>query len=145
MDVRRILSQPEREWHAQEPASEADITLLASKARAELPVEYLELLRFSNGREGPLALPPQWFQLHSTKDCIELCHMNQHVLQEFPTYMFFGSNGGIESFAFDLSAEQPWPVVMIDQIVGPNSATEIAPNMSAFIEAIELDIKGSDQ
>jgi hypothetical protein len=89
MDVRRMLFQPEREWHAQGPASEAEIILLASKARAELPAEYLELLRFSNGGEGPLALPPEWFQLYSTKDCIELCHMNQHVLQEFPTLHVF--------------------------------------------------------
>jgi hypothetical protein len=59
--------------------------------------------------------------------------------------MFFGSNGGIESIACDLSAGQPWPVVMIDQIAGPDSATEIAPNMAAFIEAIGLDIEGSGQ
>jgi hypothetical protein len=34
---------------------------------------------------------------------------------------------------------------MIDQIAGPDSATEIAPNMAAFIEAIGLDIEGSGQ
>lgn len=107
MDVCRVLSQPEREWHAQGPASEDEITTLASKARAELPPEYVELLRFSNGGEGPLSLPPLWFQLYSTKECIELCHTNQHVLQQFPTFMFFGGNGGVESIAFDLSAGQP--------------------------------------
>jgi hypothetical protein len=139
MDVGQILSQPEREWRAQGPASEAEIALLASKARVDLPSEYVELLRFSNGGEGPLALRPLWFRLYSVKDCIDLCHTNQHVLEQFPTLMFFGSNGGLESIAFDLREGPPWPIVMIDQIAGPESARPIAPNMAAFIEAIGLD------
>ena len=65
MNVRQILDRPEREWDVKPPASEVEIALLESKARAELPTEYLELLRFSNGGEGPLALPPLWFQLYA--------------------------------------------------------------------------------
>jgi len=76
------------------------------------------------------------------KDCIDLCHANQHVLENFPTFMFFGSNGGLESIAFDLRVGPPWPIVMIDQIAGPESAKEIAPNMGAFIEAIGIEAEG---
>lgn len=142
MNVQQVLCQPTRDWQPKAPASEAEIKLLESKARASLPPEYLELLRFSNGGEGPLALPPLWFQLYPTKDCIELCHNNQQVLEQFPTFMFFGSNGGLESIAFDLRAGPPWPIVMIDQIAGSESAKEIAPNMAAFIEAIGVDAEG---
>src|SRR5947208_12020655 len=102
MNVRQILDRPEREWDANPPASEVEIALLESRARANLPAEYLELLRFSNGGEGPLALPPLWFQLYAVKDCIDLCHANQHVLQNFPTLMFFSSNGGLESIIFNV-------------------------------------------
>jgi hypothetical protein len=142
MSVRHVLSQPKREWQAEAPASEVEIALLESRARANLPAEYLELLRFSNGGEGPLALPPLWFQLYAVKDCIDLCHANQHVLENFPTFMFFGSNGGLESIAFDLRVGPPWPIVMIDQIAGPESAKKIAPNMATFIEAIGLEAEG---
>jgi hypothetical protein len=96
----------------------------------------------ATGGEGPLALLPLWFQLYAVKDCIDLCHANQHVLENFPTFMFFGSNGGLESIAFDLRVGPPWPIVMIDQIAGPESAKEIAPNMGAFIEAIGIEAEG---
>ena len=121
MNVQKILCQPTRDWQAKAPASEAEISLLESKSRASLPPEYLltDFLRFSNGGEGPLALPPLWLQLYPTKDCIEFCH-NQQVLEQFPTFMFFGSNGGLESIAFDLRVGPPWPIVMIDQIAGPD-------------------------
>jgi hypothetical protein len=67
MGVLHVLSQPKREWQAKAPASELEIALLESQARADLSAEYLELLRFSNGGEGPLALPPLWFQLYAVK------------------------------------------------------------------------------
>ena len=38
----------------------------------------------------------------------------------------------------------PWPIVMIDQIAGPESAKEIAPNMVAFIEAIGIEAERQD-
>ena len=139
MDIPRILSEPEREWRAKSPASEAEIMLLVSKARADLPSEYLELLRFSNGGEGPLALAPLWFQLYSVKDCIELCHSNQDIVENYSGFMFFGSSGGGEWIAFDLRSGKPWPIVAIDLIEGPDGAEEIAPNMTAFIEAIGID------
>ncbi|MBI3478537.1 MAG: SMI1/KNR4 family protein [Acidobacteria bacterium] len=142
MSVWDVLSQPKRDWQANGPASQDEIALLESRARAVLPAEYLELLRFSNGGEGPVALPPLWFQLYAVKDCIELCHTNQQVLECFPTFMFFGSNGGLESIAFDLRIGPPWPIVTIDQVAGPESAKEIAPNMAAFIEAIGLEAEG---
>jgi hypothetical protein len=53
MSVRHILSQPKRDWQAKAPASEAEIARLQLQTRADLPLEYLELLRFSNGGEGP--------------------------------------------------------------------------------------------
>ena len=138
MNVREILFQPEREWVAVAPASEAEIALLVSRARAKLPQEYISLLQFSNGGEGPLALPPLWFQLYAVQNCIELCH-NSQVVECFPDFIFFGSNGGLESIAFSLRTGPPWPIVMIDKIAGPESAEEIAPNMAAFVEAIGLE------
>jgi hypothetical protein len=140
MNVRDILFQVEREWHAKTPSSEAEIAQLVSQAKAQLPTEYVELLRLTNGGEGPLALSPLYFQLSSVKECLELFHNNQQLLEQFPRFMFFGSNGGLELIAFDLrSGQPPWPIVMVDPIAGPESAKEIAPDVMTFIGAIGLE------
>jgi hypothetical protein len=137
MKVAEILSQPNRKWQPEPPASESDLAELLSRARAELPTEYLDLLRFGNGGEGPLALAPLWFQLYSAKDCLELCH-NEDIIEQFPEFMFFGGNGGIESIAFDLRSGPPWPIVTVDQIAGADSAEELTPDITSFIAAIGL-------
>ena len=141
MNVRDILLQPEREWHAKVPSSETEIAQLAAQAKLPLPTEYVELLRHSNGGEGPLALAPLYLQLYSAKDCIELFHNDQQLREEFPSFLFFGSNGGIELIAFDLRSGPPWPIVMIDPIAGPESTEQIAPDAMTFIEAIGLESK----
>src|SRR2546428_14185738 len=139
MNVRQILDRPEREWDVKPPASEVEIALLESKARAELPTEYLELLRFSNGGEGPLALPPLWFQLYPVNDCINLCHSNQHVLEQFPTFMFFGSNVGLSpshsTYAWDRRGALWRSIRLRGQVAGGGRAMEIAPSMGAVIES----------
>jgi len=82
-----------------------------------------------------------WFQLYAVKDCIALC-LNQDILARFPAFIFFGSNGGLESIAFDLREGPPWRIVMVDQIAGTESAEEIAPNIAGFIEAIGMETEG---
>jgi hypothetical protein len=144
MNLREILGHPGREWRGSPPASEEELDLLKSRARAMLPSEYLDLLRFSNGGEGPLALSPLWFQLYSVDECIALCHSDGSTLEQFPTLMFFGGNGGLESIAFDLSVGPPWPIVTVDMIAGLDSVEQIAPNMAAFIDAIGDDTEPSE-
>jgi hypothetical protein len=145
MTLHEILGHPGRKWRSSAPASAEELDLLKSRARAMLPSEYLDLLRFSNGGEGPLALSPLWFQLYSVDECIALCHSDGAMLEQFPTLMFFGSNGGIESIAFDLSVGPPWPIVTIDMIAGLDSVEQIAPNIAAFIDAIGVDKEPSEK
>ena len=136
MNVQAILSQPQREWRAEAPASENEIRQLTSRAKAQLPQEYLALLRFGNGGAGPLALPPLYLLLCSVQDCLTDFYDSDFLVEYYPDFIFFGSNGGLESIAFDLRSGPPWPIVMIDLNAGPESAQEIAPHMAAFIESI---------
>jgi len=137
MNIEEILSQPGRTWTREKPASDEEIDTLASCARAKFPAAYLDLLRFSNGGEGPLRLAPLWFQLYSVEDCIRLCH-NTEIIERFPDFMFFGNNGGLESIAFDLRVGPPWPIVAVDQIAGSESAESIASDFPSFVSAIGL-------
>jgi hypothetical protein len=136
--VAEILKQPHRNWSSNPPASEDKILRLTESCRVKLPDEYLALLRFSNGGEGDLALPPLLFVLFDVDEVLKTWS-DSFYREEFPDFLFFGGNSGLEQIAFDLRRGEPYPVVMIDPIAGMESAVEISPNMAQFIEAIGLE------
>jgi hypothetical protein len=149
MNIAGLLSEPKRKWTARPPADDAKIAELVSQAQVFLPIEYLDLLRTTNGGEGDLALAPLWVQLYSVEECIEILHDPSmkdclHIPQSSdgptPPYFFvFAGNGGLETIAFDLRIGPPWPIVMIDPIAGSDSAEQIAPDIASFINAIGLE------
>ncbi len=136
--IAEILNDPNRNWSGNNPANEEDILMIAQSCATQLSDEYFELLRFSNGGAGDLALPPRWFVLFSVNEVLErMCDDFYH--KEFPNFFFFGSNGGMEQIAFDMQKEKPYPIVMIDPIAGSDSAVEIASNINQFVEAIGIE------
>jgi hypothetical protein len=139
LDDLHVLEGSERNWIRVPGATEAELTRLVSKAPCALPIELLELLRFSNGGEGPIGLPPLCFCLDSVDEILGSLS-DDFLATQFPGYLFLGSNGGLERIALDLRSEGgPWPIVMIDPIAGPNSAEVIAPDLGSFIQAIGLE------
>ncbi len=136
--VDEILKQPHRKWSGNPPASEAEIFKLIQYCEVKLPDEYLDSLCFSNGGEGDLALPPLLFVLFNVEEVLEMLSDNFY-LEEFPEFLFFDGNGGLERIAFDLGKGEPYPVVMVDPIAESDSAIEIAPNMIQFIQAMGLE------
>ena len=137
--VTRILSRIERKWGKFLPATDLEIEQLSSLTEIDFPQEFLDLLKFSNGGEGDIALPPLLFQLDKIQDIINLAK-DDFYKNEFPNFLFFGSNGGLEMIAFDLRTK-PYPIVIIDPIGGEESAVEIAPTIVEFINAIGLEYK----
>ena len=138
VDVEKLLSEPSRDWSARAPASEEAIERLRQHAAVALPEEYLALLRYSNGGEGSLALPPLYFMLYEAEYTNEL-NRSPDQLELYPGFFVFGSNGGLETIAFDTRGKEPWPIVMYDAVAGTQSAVTIAENMHEFILAIGLD------
>jgi hypothetical protein len=136
--VDELLKEPGRNWTPAPPAGEEDILRLVQFFKVRLPAEYLDLLRFSNGGSGTLALPPLRLDLFSIDEVIEKS-ADEFYGDEFPDFIFLGGNGGLELIAFDLSRGEPRPVVMVDPIAGAESAVEIAPSMAQLIEAMGLE------
>jgi hypothetical protein len=138
VNIETLLTEPHREWSCGPPATEEAIERLRQAAPAALPKEYVALLRYSNGGEGPLALPPLYFMLYEAKYASKV---NQSADQRelYPGYFVFGSNGGLETIAFDTRGSKPWPIVMYDPVAGTESAVTIAKNMEDFIRAIGID------
>jgi hypothetical protein len=146
VDLRRHFSQQRRVWHGQPGASEADLSRLSAQSSVPVPPLLLELLRFSNGGEGPLALPPLRFVLDDV-DFILSNLVAPNMREAYPGMLFFGSNGGLESIAFDTrGAGPPWPIVMLDQVAGNESAVTIARDLEEFLKAVGLEApEGSDE
>lgn len=135
--VAELLSEPGREWRKVDGALQSHIVELKSALPFEPPVEYIEFLRYSNGGEGELALEPLWFQLFDINFAIQLWR-DDNYRREYPELFFFGSNGGLESIAFDMGCPDPWPIVMVDCIAGLNSARCISRSIEEFIERVGL-------
>lgn len=135
MGIASHLSAPERSWCARPPANRSVVRLVQKAAPDKLPTEYLDLLRYGDGGEGPLALPALYFMLYPAKEVAEL-NSSADQRDLYPGLFTFGSNGGLESIAFDTRAKRPWPVVMFDPVAGVESAVVIARDMSAFVAAI---------
>lgn len=130
-----ILNVPGRKWHRENPATIDDISKLHTQLPFQAPDSYINLLMFSNGGEGELALPPLWLQLFDIQFVIQFWQ-DSHYRKEFPYLFFFASNGGLESIAFNMEGQEPWPIVMVDCIAGLESAKQIANNIEEFIQAI---------
>jgi hypothetical protein len=138
VSISELLSQPERKFERVSPASPSELQRLISASPVDLPTEYLDLLRYSNGGGGGLALPPLLFYPYESAYVVEL--LRDRPFDDLHDQFFiFGSNGGLELIALDLRGKLPFPVVMIDPIAGEDSAVEIAPNMGQLVEAIGLE------
>lgn len=107
------MLSPDREWFKCAGASPESIEALRSSAGVELPKEYFDLLKFSNGGEGPLSASPFTLCLESAESAA--ANKNGGTYTEFfQNFFVFGSNGGGDLLAFDLRGTRPWPIVAID-------------------------------
>jgi len=138
MTIEELLSENRRIWQRRAGASAAEIARLIAACPYQLPPVLIELLQVSNGGEGELGLEPRLLVLDSVDDII--ASLNDAFLRDqFSGIFFFGGNGGIERIALDCrQVQEPFPVVMIDPIAGPDSAEQIAPDAAAFVMSIGL-------
>ncbi|MEQ5837988.1 SMI1/KNR4 family protein [Paraburkholderia acidicola] len=117
-------------WLKVEGASQASINELQDIAGFELPSTYVDLLRFSNGGEGPMPLYGQ-FCLDRAEDA-----GNPKQIGLYPGRFVFGGNGGLELFAFDLTGNAPWRVLAFDGVDPDGSVRMVADDFAAFLQLI---------
>ena len=134
MDIGDILSQPGRTWSGRPGADEAEIEALVAASAYPIPAPILELLRFSNGGEGELALPPMLLVLDPVRRIIAGLDEDE----EYSGLVFIGGNGGLERIALDFRVGEPYPIVTIDPVAGLESAVMIATDADEFVQAIGL-------
>ncbi|PHP90557.1 hypothetical protein CFB52_010640 [Burkholderia sp. AU18528] len=129
-----------KSWYRVGGASEAAIASLRRAAGFDLPAEYVEFLRFSNGGEGPLCEPWGVFCLDDaeTAGSVALSGL-------YPGWFVFGGNGGLELFAFDLTGAAPLPVVAFDGVDPEGSVQRVADDFATFLQLIgpELELQAT--
>src|SRR5919108_4703349 len=86
-------------WYTEPPASEAALEQLQQQSKLRLPTDYLDLLRYSNGGQGVLAVRPYLFRLWPAEEVIEN-NLDYEMPDYVPGFFGFGDNGGGEFFAF---------------------------------------------
>ena len=124
------------EWYRSPGASETALNALRAVAPQVLADEYYQLLRWSNGGEGPLPVSPFNFVLDAVEVALDSLQISYYA-QSAPDMFVFGSNGAGELVAFDLRADSPpWPVVCFDAIAPQESVERIAENFTAFISLV---------
>jgi hypothetical protein len=100
MSIRALLDELGPSWISHDPpASETDVAKACAGVRFNLPEEYLDLLRFTNGAEATLSIDPWWFQLWSSDEAGRH-NLGYQVQRWHPEYFAFGSSGGGVLFAF---------------------------------------------
>jgi hypothetical protein len=100
----------------------------------ELPLDYKEFLRVSNGGEGFLGR--NYVRLWKAEE-LKPMNAGYGVAQFAPGLLLFGTDGGGEAFAFDTQAH-PWTVVRVPFIgMGdPQCAMPLGRSFREFLENI---------
>ena len=90
-----------KEWYKFDGATDDELSSLVNHVDFELPQKYLELLKFSNGGEGPLSVQPFNFVLDNIEDTISM-FSSEHYRNLYHGYFIFGGNGAGELMALKI-------------------------------------------
>lgn len=141
MSVMEQLKQRKANWDREPPADERAIEAFVEQSGLDLPPDYLDFLRFSNGGEGHINVEPGWFNIWPAEEVVETNQFFE-LEEELPDFFGFGSNAGGEMLAFDMRSGQPWPVVMVPfGALEAEFAIKIADDFLSFADAIGRRMK----
>jgi hypothetical protein len=117
------------------PATEEAISELANRIGRPLPMVYLDAMRIANGGVGFIGA--RHVHLWKVEELIER-NKRYEVARYAPSLFLFGSNGGGEAYAFNLtkSDEVVYEVPFIGLDV--KEALPIAKSFSAFVPSANL-------
>jgi hypothetical protein len=119
------------EFEAKPPANPASVARCQSRLKFQLPADYVEFLKQTNGGEGFVG--KNYLRAWPVEDLIQF-NKEYHVDESAPGLFLFGSSGGGEAFAFDIRSPRP-PIVAVPFIVlNLEDAIVIAPDFSSFLQ-----------
>ena len=129
-----------RKWRKNAGASASALMDLQAIAPLAIPPQLLNLLRHSNGGEGPIPVQPWWFQLYPAEE-ISRIEEGGAFKEFFGEFFVFGDNGGGEAMALDLRQTATLSVICFDMtnIDLAESVLPIATNFDEFVEMVGVE------
>ena len=99
--MKQILSKLSSNFHVGTPATNDQLGEIEKHFNCIFPDDYKEFLKFTNGLEG--FTPSNYLVLWTTQELIQL-NQAYNVKEFIANTIIFGSDGGEEAFAFDISS-----------------------------------------
>ena len=125
------LSSVWPDFRTSPPASPDQLTHFQLSSGINLPIEYLEFLKTSNGGEGFIGR--NYLVLDPIEKIVE-SNRNLNVEEYAPGLVVIGSDGGGEAIGFDRRGTA-WPVVMVPLIpLDMKEAQVIAESFGSFLD-----------
>jgi len=129
-------------WRFASPAGGTAIAKLRVAAPSALPDSYFALLGITNGGEGDLGIEPGWFVPWRAEDVL-LNNREYQIAEWAPGLFGFGSNGGGECLAFDLSDTGAGRIVMVPFMgMDLQDVVVIAENFDQFALLVGMPMEG---
>ncbi|MBZ5488289.1 SMI1/KNR4 family protein [Halomonas aquamarina] len=104
MNIHHYTDNPDADWQGEPGADDAAIARLLEWAGVELPTDYLDFLRTSNGGEGEFDVYPEYLRLWPI-DTVLSANEGYQIQTYLPGFIGIGDSGGSDVVAIDLRAE----------------------------------------
>ncbi|MGF1836808.1 SMI1/KNR4 family protein [Photobacterium sanguinicancri] len=128
-----------RDWYKVEGAKVDEIQKFDKCFNNILPKGLLDLLRYSNGGEGPLEVQPYNFVLDSVDQIIET-NGTCEISETFSGFIIFGSDGGGEYIAYDTTSSEVVSLDMCNTDIS-ESRLLVAPDFNSFLKFVGVESK----
>jgi cell wall assembly regulator SMI1 len=110
-------------------ATSTDIARCEEQLGLTLPADLVALLRAADGGEGFVG--EEYLRLWGTQELA--ANYDGYRVAEFPGYLPFATNGGGESFGYDLRGSSP-KIVMVPFLFEWDAAVEMGGSIREFLE-----------
>lgn len=100
--MKNLIALVKTEWHRKPPCTESDVAKIEQQLGVEFPLDYVELLMWSNGGEAKLG--SAYFALWPVQD-IPYRNASASIFKYMTTrFIGIGTNGGDECYGFDYTS-----------------------------------------
>lgn len=142
MSILDTLKDRSIAWRGNPPAEEKAIQTLLNQSRIDLPEDYLNVLRYSNGGDGTFGAEPEQAMDFEIWPAEEVLQANRDLRAEelLPGFFMFGGDRANELLAFNTNELKPWKVYMVPMIVmSKEDAIVLAHDFASFMKSLSQD------
>jgi cell wall assembly regulator SMI1 len=112
-------------------ANEKSISEVAKRLRIQFPPDYVELLRWSNGCEGPVG--KDGYIVFWPIEELEKINSEYGAFEYAPNVILVGTDGGGEGYAFDFADNRSLFVQIPLASMSPDDIEPLADSLTQFL------------